>query len=221
MAMARRLLLVPLAASLLVSVAACGSSTPSSAVLLRDAQAAFDSASSVKVSGVVPVKGQSYRVDLSMSASGNLSGTISTPVQQIKLITVDGTGYQYVTREFFGELVQLQQVPASMCKLICDKYLKEPPSGQDPPFTLASMISLFRAAMPQVSKTVTPTTYDGQPAYELTQPDGSRAFIARQGQHHVLGIASKDGKLTFSEWNSVPAIVAPPASQVASLPSGL
>ncbi len=52
------------------------------------------SLAAIKVSGVVPDKGQSYHVDLAMSRSGDLSGTISTPAQVIKLIIVRGTAYQ-------------------------------------------------------------------------------------------------------------------------------
>jgi len=109
----RKALLVSLAASLLVGLAACGSSTPSSEALLKDALSAFDSASSVNVTGVVPHKGGSYDVDLAMSRSGDLSGTISTSIQQIKLVIVGGTAYQYVGRDFFAQLVLLQKVPAS------------------------------------------------------------------------------------------------------------
>src|SRR5271169_1068148 len=115
MPMMKRALLVSLAASLLVGVTACGSSTPSSTVLLKDALSAFDSASSVKVSGVVPHKGGNYDVDLAMSRSGDLSGTISTSIQQINLIIVGGTAYQYVSKEFFAQLVLLHQVSASLC----------------------------------------------------------------------------------------------------------
>jgi hypothetical protein len=217
--MVRRVLLASLAASLLVGVAACGNSTPSSTVLLKDAQAAYDSASSVKVSGEVPYKGESYDLNLALSRSGDLSGTISTPIQEIKLVIVGGTAYQYVSKEFFSQLVQLQKEPASLCAVICNKYLKTPPSGQYTPFTLTSMISEFNSAMPNVSSTVTPTTFARQPAYELTEPDGSKAYIARRGKHYLLGVAgSKEGELAFSEWNAVPAIVAPPASQIANYP---
>ena len=216
--MVRRVLLVSLAASLLVGLAACGSSTPSSTVLLKDALSAFDSASSVKVSGVVPHKGGSYDVDLAMSRSGDLSGTISTSVQQIKLIIVDGTAYQYVSKNFFTQLVLSQQVSASLCPVICNKYLRTPPSGQYAPFTMQAMISVLNSTMPRASSSVTLTHFAGQPAYKLTEPDGTKAYIAVRGQHNLLGVDAKDGELTFSEWNTVPAIAAPPASQIADYP---
>jgi hypothetical protein len=219
--MVRRVLLMPVAASLLVGVAACGSSTPSSTALLKDAQSAYDSASSVKVSGVVQYQGNNYDVDLALSRSGDLSGTISASAQVIKLIIVGGTAYQYVSKEFFSQLVQLQKAPASLCAVICDKYLKAPPSGQYAPFTLTSMISQFNSSLPKASSTVTLTTFAGQPAYKLTEPDGSKAYIARRGKHDLLGVAgSREGQLTLSEWNTVPAIVAPPASQIADYPGG-
>lgn len=81
--MVRRVLLVSLAASLLGAVAGCGNSAPSSTVLVSDAQSAFDSESSVKVSGVLPHQGQNYHVDLAMSRSGDLSGTIRRAVRDL------------------------------------------------------------------------------------------------------------------------------------------
>ncbi len=216
MLMVRRLLLVSLAASLLVGVAACGSSTPSSTALLQDAQSVFNSAASARVSGVVPYQGQSYDVDLAMTRSGDLSGTITTPEQQIKLIIVAGTAYQYVSKEFFSELLQLQKVPASLCPVICNKYLKTPSTGQYKPFTLAAISSVFSSTMAKVSSAVTQTTFAGQPAYKLTTPDGTQAYIAERGQHDLLGVSvPKEGELTFREWNAVPAITAPPTSQIA------
>jgi hypothetical protein len=216
MPIVRRVLLMTIAASVLVGVAACGNSTPSSTVLLKDAQSAYDSASSVKVAGVVQYKGDNYDVDLALSRSGDLSGTISTSVQQIKLIIVGGTAYQYVSKEFFNQLVQLQKAPASLCAAICNKYLKAPPSGQYAPFTLTSLISQFNSSLPTASSSVTRTTFAGQPAYKLTEPDGSKAYIASRGKHYLLGVAgARQGELTLTEWNTVPAIVAPPASEIA------
>jgi hypothetical protein len=216
--MMKRALLVSLAASLLVGVTACGSSTPSSTVLLKDALSAFDSASSVKVSGVVPHKGGNYDVDLAMSRSGDLSGTISTSIQQIKLIIVGGTAYQYVSKDFFTQLVLLHQVSASLCAVICDKYIKSAPSGQYAPFTMTSMISGLNSTMPKASSSVTLTTFAGQAAYKLTEADGTHAYIAERGKHYLLGVAAKEGELTFTEWNTVPAIMAPPVSQIADYP---
>jgi hypothetical protein len=215
--MVRRILLMSLTASMLVGIVACGSSTPSSTSLIQDAQAALNSASSVRISGVLPEKGEKYRVDLAMSRSGDISGTIITPVQDIKITIVAGIAYQYVSKDLFSKLVQAKVEPASLCATICNKYVEDAPSGKYKPFTMASMNNLFSKTMPKVSGSVTLTTFAGQPAYKLTDPNGSEAYIARSGQHYLLGVAvAKEGELTFSEWNRVPTIVAPPASQMAT-----
>jgi hypothetical protein len=153
-----------------------------------------------------------------MSRSGDLSGTISTSMQQIKLVIAGGTAYQYVSRDFFAQLVLLQKVPASECAVICNKYIKTLPSGQYAPFTMTSMISGLNSTMPRASSSVTLSTFAGQPAYKLTEPDGTYVYVAERGKHYLLAVAAKKGELTFSKWNSVPAIVAPPASQVANYP---
>jgi hypothetical protein len=78
-----------------------------------------------------------------MSRSGDLSGTIITPIQEIKIIIVSGTAYQYVSRDFFNKLVQSKEEPASLCATICNKYVENVPLGKYAPFTMASMNDLF------------------------------------------------------------------------------
>jgi len=65
---------------------------------------------------------------------------------------------------------------------------------------------------------VSVTTYAGQPVYELSG-HGLRLYIAENGTHYLLGIIdpAKFGTVTFSDWNSVPPISPPPASEVINL----
>src|SRR6266705_467934 len=219
-AMLKNALPVFFAAALLIDMAACSSSgpaagsTPSSTTLLKDAESAFASASSVKMSGVVPHNGRGYAVNLAMFRSGDMSGTIGEGAIKVALTIVHGTAYEYVSKKFFSEIRQVQNIPASDCAVICGKYVKIP-TGQYRTFNLASIARLFNSKMPKGNATVKVTNFAGQPAYELTEPDGSQAFIAKQGTHYLLAVhASKKATVTFTEWNSVPAITAPPTSKI-------
>jgi hypothetical protein len=205
---------------LLAGMTGCSSSgpAPSSAALLKDARTAFDSASSVKISGLVSYKGTKYSLNLAMFRAGDVSGTIGNGSVQVTLIVVHGKAYEYISRKFFNQVSKSQGVPAAACALICDKYIAVP-AGHYGTFNLASMTRLFDSTMPKSNATVKVTTFGGQPAYELTEPDGSQAFIAQQGRHNLLAVrATGKGSLTFTEWNSVPPLTAPPASKIAKLP---
>jgi hypothetical protein len=221
-AMLKMALLVSFAVALPIGMAACSSggpaaagSMPSSTTLVKDAGSAFASASSVKISGIVPHNGKGYAVNLAMTRPGNMSGTVASGTIKVALIVVNGTAYEYVSKKLFSEIRQVQKIPASFCAVICGKYVKIP-IGQYRTFNLASMARLFNSRMPKGNATVKVITFAGQPAYELTEPDGSHAFIAKQGTHYLLAVhASKIAAVTFTEWNSVPAITAPPASKIA------
>jgi len=68
-------------------------------------------------------------------------------------------------------------------------------------------------------------TVDGHSAYVLSQRvggDGARMSVSTGSRHDLLrvdGTAKKPGTLHFSQWNAAPTVTAPPAGQVAPLPS--
>lgn len=225
--MLRNVLLVSFSAGgLLAGMAACssggsavGGSTPSPTTLLRDARSAFDSASSVKISGVVAHNGSQITVNLAMFRSGDTKGTVRLGATQVALTIVHGRAYEYVSKKSFSEISQSQKIPASACAVMCGKYI-EVPIRQFHTFNLASITRLFDSTMPTINATVKVTTFGGEPAYELTEPDGGRAFIAKQGKHYLLEVRWAKQAVTFTEWNNVPAVTAPPASKIVN-PSSL
>src|SRR5262249_14685223 len=208
-------------------MAACGSggsgtgnSAPSPRALVRDARSAFDSASSVKISGVVAYNGKNLTVNVGMFRSGDVSGTVSIDGTSVPLTIVNGKAYEYVSKKLFRAISQTQRIPAAACAVICGKYV-EGSIGVLRTFNLASLTRLVNSKMPRAGGTVKVTSFRGQPAYELSAPEGSQGFIAEQGKHYLLGIhMPRQGTLTFSEWNSVPPVKPPPASKIAHL-SGL
>lgn len=215
-------------AGLALTLAGCGSSgtahgtgagQPSAASLIAAMKSAFRSAKSVRMSGSLTVQGQSAKLDLGLLRSGDASGTITLGTTALRVLLVDGSAYAYVSKAYFTYLGQSQHVPALACALICGKYIRVP-AGAFSKFDLPTMIGQLGGKLPVPTSElhVSVTTYAGQPAYELSG-HGLRLYLAEHGTHYLLGIVdpAKFGTLNLSEWNSVPPISPPPASDIVHL----
>jgi hypothetical protein len=196
-----------------VSSAPNGTSVTS---LINSMKSAFGSANSVRISGRGTFSGHTVTMDLSMFRSGDLSGTINAGPLNENVLRSGGSTYVYVSRTFFSYIERTQHAPASACALMCGKWLKIP-AGSVSAFSLSTLSNQFLHKVP-AARTVphlTVTTYQGQPAYKLSNDKGEEVFVAQSSPHYLLG-AVFPGKftMTFSEWNAVPAISPPPASKV-------
>ena len=196
-----------------------GANQPSVSVLVRDAKAAFTTAASVRVVGTVVENGQAVTMDVGMFRSGDLSGTIKAGPLDEKVVVAGGSSYVYVSKAFFSYLRKSEHVPGSACALMCGKYIKVPGSSFTSKFSLSVLARSFQKQVPVPAAVgqVKVTSYHGQPAYELS--DGkTHVFIAEHGTHYLLGVRASDngkhGTVSFSEWNSVPPVAAPPPGEV-------
>jgi hypothetical protein len=227
-----RVLIAVLASGTLLGLAACGSSgsagsgtTPTATSLESDTIAALKAAHSVRLSGTITNKGQVIRIDMgfrSGAANGSLSGPFAgTSSVSFHLIVTGGAGYILVDKQFFQSVLQRNGAPASACATFCGKYIKVP-AKQFSSFNLNGLITqAFRSSI-KVSAAVTSSTINGKPAYRLTDAKGDYLYVAKSGTHYPIEITRPgSGALVFSEWNSVPPISAPPASQIVSLPTGI
>jgi hypothetical protein len=210
---------------LTLALAACGSGTstgsgqPSATALVKDAKAAFSSAKSVRVAGTVTTGGQTVTLNVGMFRSGDMSGSIKAGPISGNVIVAGGSTYFYVSKDFFSYLRTTQHLPASVCSLMCGKYVKVPPGSITSKFSLNVLSGSLQkqVPLPPSSVPVKVTTYHGQAAYELSY-HGDHVFIARNGTHYLLGVSNpaKAGTVSFSDWNKVPPVTAPPASKVFS-----
>jgi len=195
------------------------STTPngtSVASLLSSMKTAFANVKSVRMSGTVLIHGKSATLDLSMFRSGNLSGTVKVGLIDGYLLVVGGSTYVYVSKAFFRYIQDTQHVPSSACALMCGKYVKVP-LGSLGQFNLADLSRIVVKHIPNADSVpqLRVTTFDGQAAYEVTDNSGARGYIAENAPHYLLGLSVPgQGTLTFSEWNAVPPISAPPASKI-------
>jgi len=221
-------------AALLGGVAACGgsgssgpqgSNAPAAQTVVNDALAALRSAQSVRISGGLVQSGKSLHLDVGFIRSGSLSGTLSGPFAGIqatfKLVIVGGKGYILLDKQFFNAISKTNNIPASACATICGKYIAVP-ATQFGDFSLNGLTHSVFKGNNKAAPGVTTTTINGQAAYRVTDGHGSYLYVAENGTHFPLEITkSGTGTLVFSDWNSVPPVTAPPASQVITLPGGV
>ncbi len=190
-------------------------SVPSVAALISSMKSGFASAESVRMTGTLHEQGKTITLNLGMLRNGDMSGTLNVGSTHLTLIVTGGKAYELVTKEFFRTIQQHTHVPDAVCNLMCGKYLAVP-IGSFTSFSLPGMTSQIEKKIPVPSSIVAVrTTYRGQPAYQLSG-DGTKLYLARNGVHYLLGMVAPAnfGMLNFSDWNAVPPVTPPPASQV-------
>ena len=198
---------------------------PSSQTLLNDTLTALRTAKSVRISGGLVKNGQSLHLDVGFIRPNSLDGSISGPFAGVqatfKIIVVGGEAYVLLNKQLFNAISKAHHIPSATCAVICGKYIKVPAS-QFGGFTLNGLSNSVTKSTNKAVPGVTATTINGQAAYRISDGHGSYLYIAANGTHYPLEITKPGtGTLLFSEWNSVPPIAAPPASQVISVPGGI
>jgi hypothetical protein len=187
--------------------------------LVKTMRADFRHAKSLRLSGHMRVDGRPLAADLKMLRSGDSAGQMTLGGASFRIVRVGGDTYVDVSRSFFRYLRSTRPVPASACALICGKYVKIP-AGAIPGFSLGNLAKMIdkHVSAPKQTPILSVTTFDGQPAYELSHA-GQAAFFAKNGHHYLIGYrARKQGvAMSFSEWNSVPPISPPPASKIVNI----
>jgi hypothetical protein len=223
-----------LAAGLLAVLAAgCGSAaqggagapstTPgaaSLAQLLPAMQAAADSAQSVHVTGTSAQNTQTYTIDMSLTAPGNAAGSIAFGGKALTLVAVNGNAYVEITTGF----LKFANISPPDCGTECGKYVAVPSSDTSQFASDLDIQTVFKQAFNSIPSSArhstadifVPTRYHGQPALKASIA-GYTMVVARGGKPYLLQASDTKGDdLVFSEWNSVPAITPPPASDVVS-----
>jgi hypothetical protein len=215
-------------ASALVSagllVAACGSSSApagskTAAQIVPAMETAIKAASSVHTSGTVVQGSQKISIDVSLNGT-DISGTISDGSKSFTIVVSDGKAYVQITQSY----LKSAGIPVADCSSLCGKYVQSPASeaAEFAPFTMSSLMNEIVKDLPSAAGDTTdmfePATFKGQPVLRFSQ-GGSTVDVARTGAPYLLFISSTaqgsaQGSLTFSEWNSVPAVTPPAPSQI-------
>jgi hypothetical protein len=190
---------------------------------VAEMQKAVRAASSVHLSGVLRNGGKPIGLNLGLLRSGEFSGTLTQNGIPLRLIDAGGKVYVKATAAYLKEL----KAPASLCSVMCGKYVEVSPaqarslSGN---LGMSALLSSFTGKMPRFTNAGR-TTVAGRPGQVLRGPGGSRLVVAAAGPPYPLQAVGRpsnaggasNGTLTFSQWNAVPRPAAPPASQVINL----
>jgi hypothetical protein len=175
----------------------------------------MNTATSVHLFGHLLIHGTVVGVDMSVTRSGDMYGTVTQGAAPIGVLKVAGKFYILATKTF----LEMEGVPAAKCASICGKYVAEPPQAGSG-FASVQMASLLRdvaAALPaHLDTDGKRITLDGQPAVSFPG-SATTVDVAANGQPYPLLLIAAGGKtnLELSAWNKA-VIPAPPGpAQVA------
>jgi len=230
----RRLVPVALATALLLN--ACGSGHPSgtatqgpqAADLYAAARRSAVSATSAHVTGSSTAGGVTSTIDLVGNRSGSNSRVVLRTGDEspVEIRVVDGATYLKADRGYWAG-----QADAHTAAAVAGRFVRlRGDQVKAPGLTLSGVLDrvFTEKELGQVdtlNASVGEATVDGHPAYVLSQRvggDGARISVSTDARHDLLrvdGTTKKPGTMHFSQWNAAPTVTAPPADQVAPLPS--
>lgn len=194
-------------------------SEPTSTALITAMEASVRHANNVHIAGRLASNGVPISLDLDMQRNGAVSGTVSENGAPFQVIGVNNTTYIKATRAF------LQQVkaPVSACAVVCGKWLQLTPAQAS---QLTGDLSMSSLTAPLSSSQVPKFTevgskiVDGQAAWELRAANGSTLYVSSASGHYPVAATtggSANEVVTYSQWNTAPQPVPPPASEVLNL----
>jgi hypothetical protein len=192
---------------------------PSSSDLQSSMRSSVASANSVHFNGNLSDNGVPVGVDMGVSRSGDLQGSVTENGAKLQVIGVDGKIYIKATPEFLKEV----KAPASACSLICGHWVQLPQAEARPltsQLTLKNLSDSVNSSHGAQLKESGSTTVDGKAAYVLKAPNGATIDVSQSSPHYPLQAhagSGKSGMVTFSQWNSVPHPAPPPAKDVINL----
>jgi hypothetical protein len=189
----------------------------SSAVPLAAVRSAMKGAQSVHISGHLLSHGTVMTVDISVTRSGDLFGTVTEGGVPITILDTGGKFYILATKTFLA----LERIPRSKCTAVCGKYVAEPPqaSGGFANLHMAAVLSEVAAALPKNVRADRKTVvYHGKPAVSFTA--GGETLDLADGKLPLpLLVIGPGGKtdVELSDWNKAAIPAAPGAAQIARL----
>lgn len=233
-----RFALVPLLAAALVAGCTEAPVTPTetpladfpAAEILAKAKAAVSEAKSYQVVGTATDE-DGVKADLEMTVNGEdrrmvvktdiaaIAGTGEGEVT-IELIKVGADLYAKFPSDMFKLIAG--DVPEEVLALFADKWLKLPEDedassifGGDDPFAEANLFESLTAT--EVEKAEELETINGVEVVKLTTSNDEVIYVATSGKPYPVRVTSGESTADFSQWDSAPAVTAPPAGEVFDL----
>jgi hypothetical protein len=190
----------------------------STARVISQMKAAINGATSMHLAGQLPNGGRPVALDLGVQRDGGVAGTITQNGVPLQLIGAQGSFYVKATPAFLREL----RAPATVCAVMCGKYVQLSGSQGSQLAAGLSMASLTRsliAGLPKFRQKGT-ATVGGQSVIVLAGADGSTLDVAAHGQPYplrVVGPAGRHESVVFSHWDTVARPGAPRRGEVINL----
>jgi hypothetical protein len=192
-------------------------SPPAVATLARQVNSAIANATSVHITIPDEQGSGGYGLDVGLTRSNDMYGTMSHNNQPVTVLARNGRTYIKIT----AEALKAMGIPAAACVLMCGKYLKMTASQSKSMFAGAGWSDLVGSLVGSPSSVpglhyVRTVTVDGQPAWELTASGGT-AYVAARGTPYPLRVVKGPDRIDYTQWNDVTIPPPPPASQVIDL----
>lgn len=192
---------------------AASAAPPDAAALGKQVKSATAKATSFHILAVLTQGGSKVSMNMSMTRSGEMSGTMSVNHTPVSLLVTQGHAYVKVT----SGLLKSQHLPAAACTLMCGKYLKMP-TGQAKEMLNGMDVSSLPGQLSALKLTYVRTvTVNGQPAWQMRASDGSTVYVAAQGPPYPLRVTKGASRADFTQWNAVTIPPPPPASQIVDI----
>jgi hypothetical protein len=193
-------------------------SPPAARALLSRATAAVKSATSVRVDGNISHSGTAEGMDLALTKSGDVYGTLVVGGGTLTVLGIGGKSYVKVSAAFLKEA----KLPSAACVLMCGKWLKLRPSDAKNMLSgigWTTMVGSTSGPPPAGLKVRGTATVNGVPAWILRPSAGGAIYIAARGQPYPLRLVAPGhaGQINLTDWNTATIPPPPPASEVVDL----
>ncbi len=175
--------------------------------------AALAAARTLSYTGTESADGRTFQVTYAGRVDGsNFTINVVLDGQAASLRRVSGTTYVRASSAFWRAVR-----PESPVTGLADKWARLPASGSAivPHQWLTALgesLETRRDAVP-----VTRTTHAGRPVLSLSTRRGGGALLVDATTFLPVRLSEGPDTVAFSDWNSVPAVVAPPAKDIVSM----
>jgi hypothetical protein len=219
----------PKASSTITASATSTGTTASTApALFEQLQKSGAAARSVRIKGSVTngATAASKAVTVQIEIAGDLAGKNNTAMINdgtgvMELLTVAGKTYLKADTAYWTK-----NGSAAIAKVAAGKYIVVPSTSAAAmsDSTAGKLLSqIYASAAGQLSTKVVKTEVNGVPAYLLTtKTNDTKLYVSADGQARLLRVEGSKGELQawdFTQWNAVPAVSAPTAAQVTTIPT--
>ncbi len=190
-----------------------------SAVYTKATEAA-KAASSVAIDGTMANSGKPITLSVAGKMDGtNVKASFTSPEQgAATILVVDGQAYIKGDATFWkaaGVATPSQDMLSKYVAAPVDEAIMKDLRPSD---LMSGALGAAKSDLGNQSGPVTESTVNGKKVYVLKSTTGTNSMtVSADGSYLLQSIDSTDkdaGTLTFTQWNSVPPIAAPPAAEV-------